>query len=272
MLRASNVLLILLITFFSALAAYKEVSFVDASIEETKMMLAQSDKYSLIYFMADWCLPCQVLQEGHLRDERVIDYVNYSFISVKADYSEKSDIEWYDAFEIRMLPTLLIMDENGDEVDRIQNIRDTRQLLDFLRLYSKSNLSTEKPLAYKLEPDYTPLSKRKTETTNSEHESIPKAILASNNDSKDIYAIEALNRESDLSIQFGAYNRYEHALRYMKKLNGVGIQTSILEEYVHARKYYKVIQRASKDKIHQLYDRYQAEGRDCFIRPARIKS
>jgi|GEM_PF-5236712 len=171
-------------------------------------------------------IPCQVLQESHFRDERVIDYINKGFVSIKADYSETSDIEWYDTYEVRMLPTLLIIDQQGTEIDRIQNIRNTRQLYFFLHQEDTGN----------------------------------------------IYAVDIDTYKEGLSIQFGAYNKYGHALNYLKELQDEGISVSILEEYVKGRKYYKVVQRVTKYKIEQLYDRYQSQGIDCFIRPAKLKS
>ena len=146
-------LLLILCNSFLASADYKEVSFMQATPDEVIDAMNVSGQYSVIYFTADWCLPCQVLEEGHFRDERVINLINNGLVSVKADYSEKKDIEWYERYEVRMLPTLLIIDENGGEVDRIQNIRNTRQLYLFLHQYSQLPITHARPLAYKLKED-----------------------------------------------------------------------------------------------------------------------
>lgn len=259
---------------------YLEVEFKQSSISETQAEIANSGKLALIYFTADWCMPCQMLQESHFRDERVINQINNGFVSVKADYSEMDHIEWYDKYEVRMLPTLLIIDENGNEVDRIQNIRNTRQLYLFLHNHSKMSISQSnavKPMAYKLD---------KVETERSlarEPKVVTVAHTSSNNSksnlgvnklvrTKNIYAVDIESYESNLSIQFAAYTRYGNALKYLHTLQKEGLSVSILEEYVNGKKYFKVVQRVSKKNITSLYNRYKSEGKECFIRPATIQS
>jgi len=274
--RAIYMLILMICTATIATASYKEVSFTSASLSEAKKAMIETGQYTLIYFTADWCLPCQVLQESHFRDERVIDYINKGFVSIKADYSETSDIEWYDTYEVRMLPTLLIIDQQGNEIDRIQNIRNTRQLYLFLHQYgSKKTQSIQKPLAYKIEDNYKPSvdTERHVELAAAKSYPKAKAVLASyKEDTGNIYAVDIETYKEGLSIQFGAYNKYGHALNYLKELQDEGISVSILEEYVKGRKYYKVVQRVTKYKVEQLYDRYQSQGIDCFIRPAKLKS
>jgi len=279
----SVVMVFLSITTVSA--EYKEVQFDRSSMADAMSNMISTGQYSLIYFTADWCMPCQVLQESHFRDERIIDYINQGFVSIKADYSEIDDAEWYETFEVRMLPTLLIMDKEGNEVDRIQNIRNTRQLYLFLHQYgSKKSNGTQKPLAYKLADDYNGknansykadivnVSKKNTTNNKSQKRATnPKAVLASYKPAADnIYAVDLDNYKAELSIQFGAYNRYNHAVRYLKELQLKEIPVFIKEEFVKGRKYYKVVQRASKNKIENLYTNYQSRGIDCFIRKANL--
>jgi len=268
---------VLLCNTFSIYAEYKEVSFIQASPEEVKNILSATGQYSLVYFTADWCLPCQILEEGHFRDERIINLINNGFVSVKADYSEKKDIEWYERFEVKMLPTLMILDMNGNEVSRIQNIRNTRQLYLFLREHSQLPITHSKPMAFKLEENRTNKvnpSNRNEETVTASYtsESKPVARLVSNSSTENnIYEVDADGYQKDLSIQFAAYTRYGNALEYLNTLLKDGMQVSILEEYVNSEKYYKVVQHVSKSNIKSLYKQYQSEGKECFIRPGRVK-
>ncbi|MBT3546063.1 MAG: hypothetical protein HN488_12005 [Saprospiraceae bacterium] len=52
----------------------------------------------------------------------------------------------------------------------------------------------------------------------------------------------------------------------------ISLQLSILEEYVNGEKFYKVVQHVSKSNVKSLYNQYQSEGKECFIRPASVKS
>lgn len=271
-------LFVLLCNTFSASAEYKEVSFIQASPEEVMNTLNETGQYSVVYFTADWCLPCQILEGGHFRDERIINLINNGLLSVKADYSEMQDIDWYERYEIKMLPTLLVIDENGDEVNRIQNIRNTRQLYLFLHQYSQLPITYSKPMAFKLEekkPNKANTSYRNEDiaTVNYTSESRPKARLVSNTSiEKNIYDVDVEGYQKGLSIQFAAYTRYRNALKYLNTLLKEGMPVSILEEYVKGKKYFKVVQRVSNSDIKSLYNRYQSEGKECFIRPASVKS
>lgn len=269
---------LLLCASISASADYKEVSFIQAAPEEVMSALNETGQYSVVFFTADWCLPCQILEEGHFRDERIINLINNGFLSVKADYSEKQDIDWYERYEVRMLPTLLIIDKNGNEINRIQNIRNTRQLYLFLHEHSQLPITHSKPLAYKLEESkkssVTP-SKNNPEvlTVSNTHANGATAKLVANTTTeKNIYKVDVDSYASEMSIQFAAYTRYGNALKYLNTLLKDGLQVSIIEEYVKGKKYFKVVQHASKSNIKSLYNHYQSEGIDCFIRPSTLKS
>ena len=268
-------LLLILCNSFLASAEYKEVSFIQASPEEVMNTLNATGQYSLVYFTADWCLPCQILEEGHFRDERIINLINNGMVSVKADYSEMNDIDWYERYEVQMLPTLLILDKNGEEVNRIQNIRNTRELYLFLHQYSQLPITSAKPMAFKLEENKAKIqntSSRKTDIVKVSNSS-PKVKLVSNTSvEKNIYNVTVEDYQSDLSIQFAAYTRYGNALKYLNRLLKEGMSVSILEEYVKGKKYFKVVQRVSKSNIKSLYHQYQSEGKECFIRPSSVKS
>ena len=281
MTRLLGFLFLLSISISPSLASYLEVEFKHSTIEEAKSEISSSGKYALVYFTADWCMPCQILRESHFRDERVINQINNGFVSVEADYSEIDHIEWYDKYQVRMLPTLLVIDENGNEIDRIQNIRNTRHLYLFLHSHSKvsaPNVELSKPLTYKLEESYRPQnqtsSRPKVVTVSNYDANLPKAKLVTNTstEGKNIYAVDLDSYKYDLSIQFAAYTRYGHALKYLHELQSEGLSVSILEEFVKGKKYYKVVQQASKTDISYLYNKYRSQGKECFIRPATIKS
>lgn len=281
MTRLLSFLIPVLFSISSSFGSYLEVEFKHSTIQEAQSEISSSGKYALIYFTADWCMPCQILRESHFRDERVINQINNGYISVEADYSEIDHIEWYDRYEVRSLPTLLVIDENGNELDRIQNIRDTRHLYLFLHNHSKvssQQVGVEKPMAYKLNETYTPESqttkRHKELITNNQDSNLPKVKLVSNISAKgkNIYAVDVASYKHDLSIQFAAYTRYRHALKYLHELQKEGLSVSILEEYVKGKKYFKVVQQAPKSEISSLYNKYKSEGKDCFIRPATIKS
>ena len=270
------ILLLMLCNSLLASANYKEVSFIQATPEEVFSTLNATGQYSLVYFTADWCMPCQILEEGHFRDERVINLINNGLLSVKADYSERNDIEWFERYEVNILPTLLILDQNGKEVNRLQNVKDTRELYLFLHRYSHVPITPSKPIALNFEEKQgsaIEASKRKSDlaiSSNTFNKGINTRLISNTSTQNNIYNVDIDGYHGDLSIQFAAYTKYDNALKYLNALLEEGMHVSIVEEYVKGKKYFKIVQQATKSNIKSLYNQYRSEGKECFIRPAKV--
>ena len=67
----------------------------------------------LLYFGADWCSSCKALKPIV---EKEIPSKGYEFKYVDMDSDEGADMA--DKFGIRSLPTLILIDEQGNEVKR----------------------------------------------------------------------------------------------------------------------------------------------------------
>ena len=77
----------------------------------------RSDKYVLIDFYADWCLPCKELDHKTFSQQEVVDATS-EFVLLKADLTQsasKEVSEMRKKFVIRGVPTIVFMDQNGKE-------------------------------------------------------------------------------------------------------------------------------------------------------------
>ncbi|MEQ9245688.1 MAG: protein-disulfide reductase DsbD [Nitratireductor sp.] len=102
-----------------ASAPARELAFGQTgSIPELKAQLASAgDAPTLVYFTADWCVTCRVIERSVLPDAGVIDSL-HGFQLIKADLSDFNDENsaLLKALEVAGPPTMLFFDSAGREV------------------------------------------------------------------------------------------------------------------------------------------------------------
>ena len=76
-------------------------------------------EYKIIKFGANWCGPCRVLEQ------RLKDFDKCEVIMYDVDDTDETLLEKY---KIRNIPVTLIVDENGNEVQRWVGLFNTSEL------------------------------------------------------------------------------------------------------------------------------------------------
>ena len=76
----------------------------------------------ILYFSASWCQPCKML--GPIM-ESVSDQVNYQKIDV--DNNQELSIK----YGVRNIPTLVLVDGSGSELNRSTGVMQKQQIIDF---------------------------------------------------------------------------------------------------------------------------------------------
>jgi len=98
----------------------------------------ESNQKIIIDFYADWCIPCKELDALTFSDERVVE-LSKEFVCLKVDMTKTMSDETEiirKKFEIIGMPTVLIIDSKGKEVDRITGFLSAD---DFLTILKKTN-------------------------------------------------------------------------------------------------------------------------------------
>lgn len=88
----------------------------------------------IIDFYADWCIPCKELDASTFTDVRVIS-ASKSFVTFKADMTKSLSPEveaLRNKYNIAGVPTVLIIDSKGKEVNRITGFIDANEFLKIL--------------------------------------------------------------------------------------------------------------------------------------------
>ncbi len=77
-------------------------------------------KPMLVFYTADWCPPCRELKRGVLHDSDVMAGLHENYVLVKVDLTKRSGpaAELAQEFNVRGIPTVILMDSRGVEFDR----------------------------------------------------------------------------------------------------------------------------------------------------------
>ena len=81
---------------------------------------------NVLYFTADWCNPCKKVKP-------IVEGINKDSITKFQIIDVDSEIELVKRFEIRSVPTFILMDD-GKEVARLIGAQNKESLLDFIKI------------------------------------------------------------------------------------------------------------------------------------------
>ncbi|MEG3224112.1 MAG: hypothetical protein BME94_00955 [Methanobacteriales archaeon Met13] len=86
-----------------------------------------TNKMVFIDFYADWCEYCRQMDQDTYTDPRVQERLAQSYIAVKIDTDKNPDLSA--KYGIIGLPTMVILDSNGQGIKRISGYQSADQLL-----------------------------------------------------------------------------------------------------------------------------------------------
>lgn len=122
------VMLILLIPMFSCSSSKKladeeeppafDFMFEDQSLGDVIERATQEDKLIFVDIHAEWCLPCQMMDEEVFSDRKLGKFFNENFINYKVDGEKGFGPDIAYLYDIRAYPTLLFLDRNGRVIEK----------------------------------------------------------------------------------------------------------------------------------------------------------
>ena len=142
------------------------IQFSDIDIEQALRIAQEEDKMVFIDTYASWCAPCKKL-EPVFADPRVAQFFNNEFVNLKIDMESPIGKKLQYTYEVVWLPTLIIIDKDGEIVSKVARLVDAEELLEIgqnaISGYNQVEYSLERtPFSQpgqQAQTDYNPESK-----------------------------------------------------------------------------------------------------------------
>lgn len=100
---------------------------------------SQSGKPIILFFTANWCVPCRIMKRNVWADDEVKTSVNEKFVPVMIDRDDPHAAAELTRYQIGATPTTVITDPNGTVLQQVQG---GLSKADFLALLEKSSPPT----------------------------------------------------------------------------------------------------------------------------------
>ncbi len=108
--------LILALSFHSLFAQASVNSNMD--YELAKVVASKENKLLMLKFTAKWCLPCQVMEKNVFSNSELTEYLNEKVIVLDVDIDQYAGKELQQKYMIKVIPTVVFVNPNGQEEDR----------------------------------------------------------------------------------------------------------------------------------------------------------
>lgn len=193
--------------------------------EKAQLKAKEENKLLFLDFYATWCGPCQWMDETTFKDQEVLTLLNQNYVAVKVNIDDFEGFELKSKFDIRYLPTMLIFNQNGVLIERVEETLGAAKLKDLLS-ESTANNKSEIIHAVNMSPKEV-FNKEKVE-----------AVTVSNPVSPDVKAPEI----HIYRIQLGVFASLQNAIKMQKGLKQRFTETiEISEVKINGKIVYKVL-------------------------------
>lgn len=108
---------------------HADVQFQHISLAEAKNQAAQLRKPALLYFSANWCMPCHWMEENVFADRELSKVLNQQYLPVKIDVDEVQGFADKESCQVQFLPSLLLISPEGQIVGRFESTRNAQELI-----------------------------------------------------------------------------------------------------------------------------------------------
>ena len=144
--------LIIFALFVTFNLSFSQVDFKKGSLAEIYDMAKKQNKPIMVDVLTDWCVWCVELDNLVYTQPEIYEYANANMINYKIDAEKGEGIAFKEKYKVDGYPTILFLDADGNELDRIFGYYPTAQFKEYMADYSKG-INTMKDLEAKLKND-----------------------------------------------------------------------------------------------------------------------
>ena len=148
--KSTNKVLVLSLLFLVILSCSINNDYPWTSIALDEIINNNTDKLVLVDFETEWCVWCDRLDTDTYTDQRVIEFAKKNLISKKIDAEKNNGPQQKKKYRVKGYPTILLLDSEGNEIDRIIGYRPPEEFFNELnRIKNRENTLSDLITRYK---------------------------------------------------------------------------------------------------------------------------
>lgn len=127
----------LIALFFISSIAYSQIDFKKGSVADILAMAKAEKKLVMVDVMTDWCKWCIELDNKVYAKKDISDFANANQINYKIDAEKGEGIDFAKKYKIQGFPSILFLDGDGNEVDRVYGYVPAKDFMEMMQDYNK---------------------------------------------------------------------------------------------------------------------------------------
>lgn len=144
--------LILIIALFISYSSFSQINFVSGSLSDVMQKAKSENKVLMVDVLTEWCKWCVELDNKVYANPQIYEFANANQINYKIDAEKGEGIDFAKKFKISGYPTVLFLDVNGNEIDRVFGYYPAKDFYEMMVDYNKG-VNTFNSLKATLEKD-----------------------------------------------------------------------------------------------------------------------
>lgn len=117
-----------------------KIAFIENDLATAQQRAKAEGKLIMVDFWADWCSPCKWMDEQTFNRPEVANYLNDNYISVRVNIDNFDGIAYKTQYNVRFLPTIMILDGNGKVIRKYEESMAPSKLLKILKDHDENKV------------------------------------------------------------------------------------------------------------------------------------
>lgn len=210
----------LLATVLNATEPANDAVHFEEDINLALLKAQKSSKSQIIIFSAKWCTPCTVMKESTFSDQDLIKYMNENAVNSLVDIDTEKGFLLKSQYNVTMLPTIIITDDQGNEIARKSEAMNAASFIKFISRYVKPNTP-------KIKPETETTKKYEPAKSKNDDISVTKPTIDVPNSDFNKVKIASVARKG-FGVQVGLYSSYETVFNEIDRLQKMFPNQTIL--------------------------------------------